>query len=198
MKPLDRIILLIIALLASYQVVQGIDGLNNMAIACYTIAFGVIVIASLLMIILGLEVLDAPVVVIASTLIPLSLALGLISQFLHKILIPYGIFIVAGFAAIVITRYVGPRKLAVVILTIAHGVAGLTISFLPFVFALQGKVPSGFAFVGIGGMLIGLGGLLLSFLKAGKPLLSRKRILTVFPGLLLLTTAAFVAGFAFI
>ena len=53
MKPLDRVLLLITALLASYQVVQGIDGLNNMAIACYTIAFGVIVIASLLMIILG-------------------------------------------------------------------------------------------------------------------------------------------------
>jgi hypothetical protein len=198
MKPHDRILLLITALLASYQVVQGIDGLNNMAIACYTISFGVIVIASLLMIILGLEVLDAPIVVIASTLIPLSLALGLVSQFLHEILVPYGIFIVGGFIAIVITRYVGPRKLAVVILTITHGVAGLTIFFLPFVLAIQGKVPGGFALVGIGGMLIGLGGLLLSFLKTGRPLLSREKILTVFPGLLLLTTAAFVAGFVFI
>lgn len=198
MKPLDRILLLIIALLASYQVVQGIDGLNNMAIACYTIAFGVIVIASLLMIILGLEVLDSPVVVIASSLIPLSLALGLVSQFLREILIPYGIFIVVGFIAIVVTRYVGPKKLAVVVLAVTHGVAGLTIFFLPIVLALQGTVPGGFAFVAIGGMLIGLVGLLLSFLKAGKPLLSREKILAVFPGLLLLTTAAFVAGFAFI
>lgn len=198
MKPLDRVLLLITALLASYQVVQGIDGLNNMAIACYTIAFGVIVIASLLMIILGLEVLDSPAVVIASSLIPLSLALGLVSQFLRGILIPYGIFIVVSFITIVITRYVGPKKLAVVILTIAHAVAGLTIFFLPIVLAFQGKVPGGFAFVGIGGMLIGLVGLSLSFLKTGKPLLSRERILTVFPGLLLLTTSAFVAGFAFI
>jgi hypothetical protein len=198
MKPIDRILLLTTAILASYQVVRGIDGLNNMAIACYTIAFGVIVIASLLMIILGLEVLDSPVVVIASTLIPLSLALGLVSQFLREILIPYGIFIVAGFIVIVITRYVGPKELAVMALAIVHGVAGMTIFFLPIILALSGNLPSGFALVGVGGMLIGLGGMLLSFLKAGKPLLSREKILAVFPSLLLMMTVAFVAGFAFI
>lgn len=198
MKPLDRILLLITALLASYQVVQGIDGLNNMAIACYTIAFGVLIVASLLMIILGFEVLDSPLVVIASTLIPLSLALGLIAQFQREILIPYGIFIVVGFIVLVITRYIGPKKLAVMVLALVHGVAGLTIFFLPIILALQGEVPAGFALVGIGGMLIGLVGLSLSFLKGGKPLLSREKILAVFPGLLLLTTAAFVAGFAFI
>lgn len=198
MKPLDRILLLTTALMASFQVVQGIDGLNNMAIACYTITFGVLIIASLLMLILGFEVLDSSVVVIASTLIPLSLALGLVSQFFREILIPYGIFIVVGFLAIVFTRYLRAKKLAVIVLAIVHGVAGLTIFCLPLVIALRGLVPTGFALVGVGGMLIGLGGLLLSFLKAGKPLLSRDKILAVFPGLLLLTTAAFVAGFAFI
>lgn len=198
MKPLDRILLLLTALMASYQVVQGIDGLSNMAIACYTIAFGVLIIASLLMLILGFEVLDSPIVVIASTLIPLSLALGMVSQFLREILIPYGIFIVAGFLVIIITRLTGPQKLAVMVLAIVHGVTGLTIFFLPLVLALRSQVPTGFAFVSLGGMLIGLGGLLLSFLKAGKPLLSREKILAVFPILLLLTTVAFVAGFAFI
>lgn len=198
MKPLDRILLLITALLASYQVVEGIAGLSSMAIACYTIGFGVIVIASLMMIILGFEVLDSPFVVIASTLIPLSLALGLVAQFLRPTLIPYGIFTVAGFLAIAVTRFTRPRMLAVLTLAVVHGVAGLTIFFLPIVLSIQSEAPGGFAWVGIGGMLIGLGGLLLSFLKAGKLLLSRARILAVFPGLLLLTTAAFVAGFAFV
>jgi hypothetical protein len=198
MKPLDRILLLVTALLASYQVVLGIDGLNHMAIACYTIAFGVIVIASLLMIILGLDVLDSPMVVIASSLIPLSLALGLAAQFLHDVLIPYGIFIVIGFIAIVFTRYIGSQKLAVMVLAIVHGVAGLTIFFLPIILVFQKELPPGFALVGIGAMLIGLTGLLLSFLNAGKPLLSGQKILSIFPSLLLLTTAAFVAGFAFI
>jgi hypothetical protein len=198
MKPIDRILLLITAILASYQVVQGIDGLNNMAVACYTIAFGVIVIACLLIIIIGFEVLDSPLVVIASTLIPLSLALGLVSQFYREILIPYGVFIVAGFIAIVITRFVGSKKMAAMVLAIVHGIAGLTIFLLPIVLAIHGDVALGFVFVGVGGMLIGLVGLMLSFLKAGKPLLSREKILAVFPILLLLTTTAYVMGFVIV
>jgi hypothetical protein len=198
MKPIDRIVLLITAILASFQVVQGIDGLNNMAVACYTIAFGVIVIACLLIIIMGFEVLDSPLVVIASTLIPLSLALGLVSQFYREILIPYGVFIVAGFIAIVITRFVGSKKMAAMVLAIVHGIAGLTIFLLPIVLAIHGDVALGFVLVGIGGMLIGLVGLMLSFLKAGKPLLSREKILAVFPVLLLLTTTAYVMGFAIV
>jgi hypothetical protein len=133
MKSPDRVLLLITAILASYQVVRGIDGLNNMAIACYTIAFGVIVIACLLMIILGFDVLDSPVVVIMSSLIPLSLALGLISQFFRELLIPFGSFIAAGYLAIVISRTIGPGILAVMVLAIVHGIAGLTIFFLPFI-----------------------------------------------------------------
>jgi hypothetical protein len=39
--------------------------------------------------------------------------------------------------------------------------------------------------------------LLLSFLKIGKPILPRETIFRILPGLLLLMTAAFVAGFAF-
>jgi len=63
---------------------------------------------------------------------------------------------------------------------------------------IRSVVPIGFSWVGIGGMLIGVGGLLLSFLKAGKPILTRERILSIFPGLLMLTTLAFVIGFTFI
>ena len=198
MKPVDRILFLFTALLASYQVVQGIDGLTSMAIACYTISFGVIVIASLLLIILGFEVLDSPLVIVVSSLIPLSLALGLFTQFLRPYMILYGIFTVLGFIAILITRLVGPRKLAVVVLAVVHGVAGFMIFLLPVIMATRNITPVGFTLVSLGGMLIGLGGLLLSLLKTGKPILSRKKILKAFPALLMLMTTAFVAGFAFV
>jgi len=66
---------------------------------------------------------------------------------------------------------------------------------LPIILSLRGLASGGFAWVGVGGALIGVGGLLLAFLKAGKPILPQKIILTVLPGLLLLMTAAFVAGF---
>jgi hypothetical protein len=44
--------------------------------------------------------------------------------------------------------------------------------------------------------LIGIGGLFLSFLKTGQPILSSDTILSLLPKLLLLMTIAFVAGFA--
>ena len=70
------------------------------------------------------------------------------------------------------------------------------IFLLPLILAFTGRAAPGYALVGLGGGLIGLGGLLLSFLKAGKPILSRKTILKILPGLLLLTNAAFVLGFS--
>jgi hypothetical protein len=61
--------------------VFGIDGSTLIAFASYSVAFGVLLVAALLLIILGFEVLDSPAVIIVSTIIPLSLSLGLIAEF---------------------------------------------------------------------------------------------------------------------
>lgn len=197
MKSLDRMLLMLTGLLASYQIAIGIDGLGAFAITAYTISFGVLLVAMLLMFILGFSVLDSPIVVIVSTIIPLSLSLGLVWEYLASFRTSYLLFTLIGFAAIIITRsFPMPGKLPVIVLAIVHGVAGMTIFLLPIIFAVTGQARAGFALVGIGGMLIGLGGLLLSFLKAGKPILSRGTIFSVLPGLLLLMTVCFVAGFA--
>ena len=109
----------------------------------------------------------------------------------------YLIFAIIGFFAIVITRALPIRnKFPLFILVIVHGVAGLTIFSLPIILVFSGLARSGFLLISVGGALISLGGLLLALLKAGKPLLSREIIFRVLPGLLLLMTAAFVAGFA--
>jgi hypothetical protein len=81
------------------------------------------------------------------------------------------------------------------VLAIVHGVAGLVIFGLPIYLTVKGNVPFGFLLVGAGGALIGLGGLLLFFMRTGSQILTKERILKVFPALFLLTTAAFVAGF---
>jgi hypothetical protein len=196
-SPLDRILLLLTGLLAAYQVAAGINGLGEVPIIAYTIAFGVLLIAGLLMIILGFDVLDSPLVVIVSTIIPLSLSLGLIWQHLPAWRYSYLIFVVIGFLAILLTRLLPVQgKLPTIILAVVHGMAGMVIFLLPSILAANGTTRPGFALVGLGGALIGLGGLLLSFLKAGKPILSRATILRILPGLLLLTTLAFVIGFA--
>jgi len=169
-----------------------------MVVTSYTIGFGVLLVAALLILIMGFEVLDSSIVAIVSTLIPLSLSLGLVADHVSGFTIPYLIFVLVGFITIIMTRYITPGLVATIVLAVFHGVAGVLIFLLPLILSLRGFTPLGFAWVGIGGALIGLGGLLLSFLKTDSPLLSRQKALNLFPGLLLLSTACFVAGFAFI
>lgn len=191
---LDRILLLATALLSAYQIAVGIEGLGSLTVTSYTIAFGVLLVASLILIILGFEALESPLVVVIAALIPLSLSLGLISQYVPTYQVGYMAFAVLGFLAIVVTRYLTPGRTATITLALVHGAAGLLIFTLPIVLSLQGKARPGFVLVGIGGGLIGIGGLLLSFLRAGRPFLSAKAIYTVLPALLLIMTGAFVAG----
>jgi len=194
--PLDRILLLITCLLAAYQVVVGINGLENLPTIAYTIAFGVLLVAGLLIIILGFDVLNSRIVVMFSTIIPLSLSLGLVWEHVGTWRVPYLIFAIAGYLAIITTRsFSVPITLSTFILAIVHGVAGLIVFLLPSILAARGITSPGFAFVGLGGALIGLGGLLLSFLKTGRPIVSREIILRILPALLLLMTLSFVLGF---
>lgn len=197
-SSLNRTLLLLTGLLAGYQIAIGIDQMDSVSIIAYTIAFGVILVAGLLLIILGFDVLEAPVVVIISTIIPLTLSLGLIWQHLASLRTVYLVFTIISFLAVIVTRSIPMQnKLPVITIAITHGIAGMTIFLLPIVLAFQGQMKPLFSLVGVGGALIGVGGLLLSFLKTGKPILSRDTIMRLFPILLLLTTALFVAGFKY-
>ncbi len=193
---LNRILLLLTVLLAGYQVAVGVDGFDTFAIICYTIAFGVLLVACLLLIILGFEVLESSLVVIVSTIIPLSLSLGLVWEYLVDFRVLYLAFAILGFLAVIITRRYTPGRTAVIVLAVVHGISGMLIFLLPILLSLQGITAPGFALVGIGGALIGIGGILLSFLKTGRPILSRNTILSLLPVLLFLMTIAFVSGFA--
>lgn len=194
---LDRVLLLATGLLAAYQIVVGIEGVGLLPSLSYTIAFGVLLLAGLLLIILGFEVLENPLINIVATIVPLALSLGLIAQYVPPVQLVYGIFAVGGGAAIILTRlFPMPGKLPTIVLALVHGIAGMVIFVLPVVLSIRGTVSPGFALVGAGGALIGLGGLLLAFLRAGRPILSQETIYKVLPGLLLLMAAAFVAGFA--
>ena len=196
MSPLARILLLLTAILASYQVSVGIDGFSAIPVIAYTIAFGVLLVAGILLIIWGFEVLDAPTVIIISTIIPLSLAAGLVWQHFASLRTPYMIFTIVGFLAVTLTRTVPtPGKVPTIVLAIVHGNAGITIFLLPIILSVQKVTPPLFSLVGIGGALIGIGGLVLSFLKAGKPILPKETILKILPGLLFLMTLCFVLGF---
>lgn len=198
MTALDRALLLVTVFLSAYQIVVGIDQLSTAPIIAYTIAFGALLLAALLLIILGFDVLDSPVVVIVSTIIPLALSLGLVWEHLASHRTLYLVFTLVGFGAVTLTRTIPMQnKLPVITIAVTHGIAGMTIFLLPIILSMQGQTKPMFALVGIGGGWIGILGLLLSFLKTGKPILSRDTSMRLFPILLLLTTALFVAGFKY-
>jgi hypothetical protein len=193
----DRILLLLTGFLAAYQIAIGIDHFSKIPIIAYTIGFGILLLAGLLIIILGFEVLDSPIVVIISSAIPLSLSLGLVWEYLFTFRVIYLVFIIFGYLAIMATR-IFPIKnsLPLIVVAVFHGVAGLIIFILPEVLVFSGQTGPIFSLVGFGGALIGIGGLLLVMLRAGKSLLSRQTIFRILPILLLLMTASFVLGFS--
>ena len=141
MTSIDRLLLLVTGLLAAYQVAVGINGLETTPIITYTIAFGALLVAMLLLIILGFEVLDSPIVVIVSTVIPLTLSLGLVWEHLASYQTPYLLFTNIGFLAIVITRSLPiGGKLPIFVIAVVHGVAGMTIFLLPSILAANGTM----------------------------------------------------------
>lgn len=193
----DRLLLFGTGLLAAYQIVVGIEGLATLAVASYTAGFGVILVAALLMIVLGFEILDSPLVVIVSTVIPLSISMGLIIEYYSDFKIPYFIFLVLGLLAITVTRLYTVQRIASIILSAVHAVAGTVIVILPILLARQGRATVGILWLTLGGTLMGIGGMLLAFFKAGKPVLPQETILRLLPVLLLLTSTSFVLGFTF-
>lgn len=196
-SPLNRILLLFTCLLAAYQVVAGINGLENIPTIAYTIGFGILLVASLLILILGYSTLDLPVVIIISTIIPLSLSLGLVWEHVHAWRYPYLAFTILGLLAIIVTRsFRIPSGIPTIVLAAVHGTAGMVVFLLPSILAANGSASPWFGLVGLGGALISLVGLLLSFLKTGRPIVSREIILNILPVIFLLMTAAIVAGFA--
>lgn len=200
MTIFDRLILLLAGLIAIYLIVHFYrsfyqsDGKARFNLY-YLAAFAVLLAAGLLLIALGYGILANPLVVIVSTLLPALLATGLVAQIYPRSESGYLIFAAIGFLSIAITQFTGPFGLATAILATVHSVFGLTIFFLPIVASFQHKTNGSFIWVTVGGTLIGVGGIALAFLKAGKPILSQQVILTILAPLLLLMMASYAWGF---
>ena len=196
LRPADRVLLLLATLVAAWQIVVGLEGKGTLAMVSYTIAFGILLVADLLLLILGFQALDSPVVVILSTAIPLGLAVGLTAEHVPAQADMAAVLASVALVAVTIPRLARWRRAGLATLIPVHGLAGLWIVGLPVVMVVLGRQPVPFLLVAIGGGLIGLGGMLLAFLKSGRPILSQPVILSLFPSLLLATTVALVSGFA--
>lgn len=200
MTFLDRLFLLLTGLVAMYLIWRFWDHYQTTGKRfdlSYIVAFAVLLVAGLLLIVFSYDVLGSPWVVIVAVLIPAGLATGLVGQVYPKYETPYLIVMLAGLIAVAVSRFFGPPSLATITLIIVHGIAGLTIFFLPISAVVRDLTVDGFLWVTVGGALIGLGGLALAFLKTGRQLLffSSDLVFAILAPLLLLMSLAFTWGF---
>jgi hypothetical protein len=193
----DRIILLVTGLAALYltwRFYTRYSKEKKLYDIYYMMGFLVLLVSGLLLIWQGWGALASPYVLTVATLIPLGISMGLMNQYFPKWKKAYSWFALIGLLAIAYTSITGHdlKRLAV---PIFHGVAGLIIFLGPFL--VKDKAPKGFWWVGVGGVLIGIGGIALAFLKADKQLLffTEDVVLMILAPLLLLMTLAFAAGF---
>jgi len=200
MNWFDRISLLLTGLTALY-LIWRFYGRYSKEKALYDIyymtSFAVLFVSGVLLIFLGWIALASPYILTIATLIPLGISMGLMNQFMPQYKKAYSWFALLGLLAIAISS-IGDMSWKSIAVPLFHGVAGLIIFGLPlYVSFSKESAPKGFAWVGIGGLLIGIGGIALAFLTSGRQLLffSQDVVLMILAPLLLLMTLAFTWGF---
>jgi len=200
MNWFDRLTLLATGLTAIYLIVRFIQDYRGKDTKptyniYYIISFAVLLVSGLLLIAFGWGALANPLVAVVATLIPLGLSMGLVAEFYQKYAKAYLIFCIIGLVVILITRFAQAGGFAIFVYALVHSIAGLLIFLLP-ILAIKGKKALGsFIMVTVGGVLIGVGGIALAFLKAGSPILSAETILAILAPLLLLMALAYTWGF---
>ena len=194
----DIIFLLLTGLLAAYLCwyffnrYQMNKALHNLY---YLMGFAVLLVSGLLLIFLGMGILASPYVLTVASLIPLGISMGLAEEYFPGWKKAFKWFAAIGFVAIAVTSIGGMDALKKIAVPLFHGVAGLVIFAGPFV---AKGAPKGFWWVGVGGLLIGLGGIALAFISVGKQLLffSPDFVMLILTPLLFLMAGAFALGFA--
>jgi hypothetical protein len=197
MFTIDNLFLLLTGLIAAYlcwyfwRRYNLHKALHNIY---YLMGFAVLLVSGLLLIFLGLDILASPWVLTVASLIPLGISMGLAEEYFPAWKKAFKWFAAIGFLAIAVTSIGGIDTLKKIAVPLFHGVAGLVIFLGPF---FAKKAPQGFFWVGIGGLLIGLGGVALAFISMDKQLLffSPEFVMTILTPLLFLMTGAFALGF---
>lgn len=197
MFTLDNLFLLLTGLIAAYLVWRFYTRWSKgkaLYDVYYSMGFVVLLVSGLLLIFLGLGILKSPYVLTVASLIPLGISMGLVEQYFPKYKRVFKWFALVGFLAIAISAVAGLDVIKKISVPLFHGVAGLVIFLGPF---LAKGAHKEFWWVGIGGLLIGLGGIALAFLSVGKQLLffSGNFVNVILTPLLLLMTLAFTYGF---
>jgi len=181
--------------MAGYQIISGMDSYSNLTTTFYTISFGLLLLACLLLLLIGFEIMENDYVAVIAAIIPITLSLGLITDKFEYSLF-YTILISVGFIIAVLLRFFSSGIIASLSLGIIHFLSGSVVFFLPIFLFFSEKAGLQILMISLGGVIVGIGGMFLGLLKTGKSPLSKEKIVALFPIILLLTTTSFVIGLA--
>jgi hypothetical protein len=192
----DQIVLLLTGLIAIYAIFMLIKKGKNASNIYFILSFTVLLVSGLLLIYFGWGILANNFIAVVATLIPFTLAIGLVTKFYPDKANGYLGLMVVGLIVIAATRFADMGVAAKVAYPLFHSIAGLTIFFIPILAVKANKVKGIFASVTVGGTLIGVGGIALAFIRAGKPLpiFSEAFVGLILAPLLFLTALFFAIG----
>ncbi len=194
MVNVNRIILLVVAILAGVQIVTGIENCGTIPITYYTFSYGIFLVSALLMLLMGVDIIEHATAALAASTLPLGYSMGIVAVFLPAYHLGYGVIISVLYAGLVIQKLRDQVKSAMLFQILLHGLTGLVLFIMPVVLVIQGTVDPGYLGISVGTGLIAIGGMALAFLKSGKPILTKDQIYMIFPGVLLLAVFAFSVG----
>ncbi len=192
---LGRIIYLLTGHVAGYQIIKGMENYSNLTTTLYTISFGLLLLACLLLLLMGFEIMENNYIAVIASLIPITLSLGLVADKLENSTI-YSVLISVSFLIAVALRLFSSGKIQSLSIGAIHFLSGSVIFFLPIILYYTGVAEIQIMMISLGGVIIGSGGMLLGLLKAGKSILEKEKVVALFPLILFLTTTAFVIGLA--
>ncbi|MEA3288164.1 MAG: hypothetical protein U9Q77_12425 [Candidatus Marinimicrobia bacterium] len=194
MVNVNRIILLLVAIVAGVQIVSGIENCGTIPITYYTFSYGIFLVSALLMLLMGVDIIEHPTAALAASTLPLGFSIGMVAVFLPAYHLAYGSLVSILYAGLAIQKLRDQAKSAMLFQILLHGLTGLVLFIMPLVLVLQSTVNPGYLGISVGTGLVAIGGMALAFLKSGKPILTKDQIYTIFPGVLLLAVFAFSVG----
>ena len=79
MVNINRIILLLVAVVAGIQIVSGIEDCGTIPIAYYTFSYGIFLVSALLMLLMGVDIIEHDIAALAASTLPLGFSMGMVA-----------------------------------------------------------------------------------------------------------------------
>ena len=167
---------------------------SELSTGYYTVSFGALVLVSIMLILFGLELSTSRFVPIITHLIPITLSLELIHEYVPQMTFSYSFLLGLFYLISVWARFTVSEKTAALVLALVHGLSGMMLIVLPVVLVAYYGLPLQLLLISLGGLIIGLEGIFLIIQKMGFLKMSLNTVFSRFPIMLLLATLAFVSG----